>query len=244
MKDRIHIFPDAAEMAKALAAEMANEINNAASSGRKLSVALSGGSTPKLLFSDLADFYSGTIEWNNVQFFWGDERCVPPNDPESNYGVARKLLFEKIPIPEQNIKRIIGENDPLEEALRYASVIKNNLDSNNGWPVFDLMILGMGEDGHTASIFPGREDMFSSDEICMVATHPVTRQKRITITGNVINNSKKLIFVVSGKNKAGILSVIMEGNNSATYPAGLVKPVSGNLHWYIDREAAERISKI
>ncbi len=244
MKDRIQIFSDATELTKTLASELAREINNIAGSGRKLSIALSGGSTPKLLFSVLADYYSGKINWDDVHFFWGDERCVPPDDPESNYGVARKILFDKIYIPAQNIFRIIGENDPMEEAARYSSVLMNNLVLKNGLPVFDIMILGMGEDGHTASIFPGREDLFSSEELCEVATHPLSGQKRITMTGKVINNSQKIIFLVSGKNKAGILSVILSGNSSVSYPAVMVKPVLGDLYWYLDREAAGRISKI
>jgi 6-phosphogluconolactonase len=244
LKDRIQIFSDATELAKTLASEMAWEINNIASSGRKLSIALSGGSTPKLLFSILADYYSAKVNWNDVHLFWGDERCVSPDDPESNYGVARKILFDKISLPAQNIFRIIGENDPLEEAERYSSVLKNNLALKNGWPVFDMLILGMGEDGHTASIFPGREDLFSSEELCAVATHPLSGQKRITMTGKVINNSQKIIFLVSGKKKAGILSDILAGKNSVSYPAAMVKPVFGDLYWYVDWEAAERISKI
>ena len=225
------------ELAKVLASEIAMKIKNAAASERKLSIALSGGSTPKLLFSVLAGLYSETIKWDDVHFYWGDERCVPPYDQESNYGEAKKILFDRINIPGKNIHRIMGENEPSAEAIRYSLEVRNGLDQKNGWPVFDLMILGMGEDGHIASIFPGLEDLFNSDKICEVAVHPVSGQNRITITGKVINNSGRIIFLVSGKNKAGILSAIMGEDQSKLYPASLVKPTWGKISWYIDREA-------
>ena len=208
----------------------------------QIHIALSGGSTPKIVFDELASAYGDQISWEKVHFYWGDERCVSPTDEQSNYKMTKDHLLSKIDIPEENIHRIKGEADPQEEALNYAAIIKQNLPSVNGIPQFDLVILGMGDDGHTASIFPHQIDLWDSDELCEVATHPESGQLRITITGKLINNSAKVVFLVTGKNKsAKVREIIRKEDHYGSYPASLVAPRSDVLIWYLDTEAASEI---
>ena len=203
-------------------------------------LAISGGSTPNLLFSTLAAKYADSELWQKTHFWWVDERMVSPADPESNYGKALQYLFSKITIPQKNIHRIRGEKDPVIEAEDYAQQIKAELKMKDGWPSFDLILLGMGEDGHTASIFPGQMDLLLSDHLCVVACHPVSFQKRITLTGNVINNAQKIIFMVTGANKAERLSEIrLNGEKGKLLPASHIQPVGGELFWYTDESAAQ-----
>jgi 6-phosphogluconolactonase len=207
--------------------------------GEYISVALSGGSTPKKIFEYISSHDTGRMNWNKVTFFWGDERCVPPEDNESNYKMARLNLFENLHIPEQNIFRIFGEAEPDQEALRYDKIISENVTIEDKLPRFDVIMLGIGEDGHTASIFPGHTEMFYSTNNCEVATHPQSGQKRITITGPVINNAKNIVFMVTGPDKAQIVADIIEDKTGALLPASLVKPANGKLTWLLDTEAAK-----
>ncbi len=211
-------------------------------SKKKLYVAISGGNTPQIFFNKLVENYKETIRWNNICFFWVDERCVAPADSDSNYGMTKQYLFDKIQIPEENIFRVQGENDPLKEAVRYSSVIKKYVPERNNIPSFDLTILGMGNDGHTASIFPDQLQLLKSDKICETAVHPITLQKRITLTGTIINNSSQIVFFVTGENKSKILADILHlSENSKSFPASYIKPVDGKLSWYLDKDAASSL---
>jgi 6-phosphogluconolactonase len=222
-------------MAESFAGELAGKINEAAKRRQVLTVALSGGSTPNLLFSLLGDHFSKSVRWEFVHFFWGDERCVPPENEQSNFGMAYEKLFSKIVIPPENIHRIFGENNPDQEAERYSWEILSHTRKRDGLPVFNIIILGLGEDGHTASIFPGHSEMFNSAKICAVAVHPHTYQKRITITGKVINNADSVIFLVTGKKKAEVVEkVVRKSPCSEDLPASYICPVSGHLSWYLD----------
>ncbi len=207
-------------------------------------VALSGGSTPKAIFKYLAENYKDKILWNKIKFFWGDERCVPSDHPESNYLMTKENLFDEINVPAENFFAVNGNIEPAEEAVRYSSVVKDNVEIENGFPKFDLVLLGLGEDGHTASIFSTQMEFLSSHRICEVAVHPISKQLRITLTGKVINNASKIIFLVTGKSKAGIVkSIINKENNFAVLPAAHIKPLNGNLIWMLDEEAASLITK-
>lgn len=229
-------------VAEALANEIASLVAMAGKQGLPFSMALSGGSTPDLLFEALVTGYSGTPGWERVSFFWVDERCVPPDDPESNFGSAKRLLLRHINVPEANIHRIWGEADPASEISRYAGVLTGNLPVRNNWPEFDLILLGIGEDGHTGSIFPGNLGLFEADKLCEMTVHPGTGQKRITITGKVINNAKRLIFLATGHKKAHILEAIhKKTTESLNFPAAFVKPENGELIWYVDGEAGKFI---
>lgn len=205
-----------------------------------LHIALSGGSTPKEVFKELAIHFKNEIDWSEVQFYWGDERCVPPDDEESNYKMANEYLFSKLELPLGNIHRIIGENEPVEEAKRYADLLEKNLPNVRMQPQFDLVILGLGDDGHTASIFPNQISLWNSKAYCEVAEHPESGQKRVTLTGNIVNNAKEVVFLVTGENKAQkVFEIIERKGNFTAYPASLVEPISGRLNWFLDAEAAK-----
>lgn len=206
-------------------------------------VALSGGSTPKIVFDILAEGFANAIDWSKIHFYWGDERCVPPSDDQSNYKMTVTHLFSKIEVPQENIHRILGENDPTGEAMRYANLLEINLDRVDGIPQFDLVILGMGDDGHTASIFPHEIDLWQAKDHCVVATHPDSGQKRVSLNGSVINTAKNVAFLVTGAGKAEKVQAIMEQTDGfEVYPAALVKPGSGNLSWFMDSSAASLLN--
>lgn len=205
-------------------------------------VALSGGSTPKIWFDYLAKNASNPIEWSRIRLFWGDERCVPPDNSDSNFGMAKKHLLDHIDIPAENIHRIHGERKPADAALHYSKELTENLQHEKT-PVFDLVILGIGDDGHTASIFPHQIELWSADDNCVVATHPISGQERVSITGKIINSAKAVAFLVTGDSKAErVKEIIEEEPHSAYYPASLVRPKTGTLHWFLDTEAAKLLN--
>lgn len=207
-------------------------------------VALSGGSTPKIVFDVLAKSFADKVDWTKVHFYWGDERCVPPTDDESNYKMTVEHLFSKIDVPEGNINRILGEKDPEGEAMRYANLLEIDLDRVEDVPQFDLVILGMGDDGHTASIFPHQIELWDAADHCVVATHPDSGQKRVSINGKVINTAKEVAFLVTGTSKAEKVEAIIKKNKgSEAYPASLVHPASGKLIWFLDAEAAAQLNQ-
>lgn len=207
-----------------------------------ITLSLSGGSTPKSLFTYWAERHKTDIDWSRVKFFWGDERCVPPTDEQSNYRMTKEHLFNVVSIPEKNIFRIHGENTPEAEAKRYTRILQNELDvSPSGVPSFDILMLGMGDDGHTASIFPHEIALWNSPEICVVGTHPESGQKRVSLSGKIINAATRIAFLVTGSGKAEkVKEIIAEREKFVTeYPAALVYPESGNLTWFLDEQAAQ-----
>jgi len=229
-------------LAEEFAVELVDMVRKAEKNQLPFNIALSGGNTPRLLFSILAEKYNGSVNWNYVHFYWVDERCVPPGVSESNYGVAARLLFSRIDIPLENIHRIKGEEEPEKEVERYRREMQKHIRILNGFPAFDLIILGMGDDGHTASIFPGRLDLLKSTEICEIAFHPVTGQIRITLTGKVINNADSVVFMVTGKNKSALIRDIFENGAAAVnFPAFYIAPMHGKITWLLDEEAGCRI---
>jgi len=164
---------------------------------------------------------------------------VPPDDEESNFGMTQEFLFSKVNIPPSNVHRIFGENEPQKEAIRYSEIIKSRLNLKNDFPEFDLILLGVGDDGHTASIFPDQMKLLNSEKICEVAIHPSSGQKRITLTGKVINNSERIYFLVTGKSKAEVVAEILEKKNGyLKYPAANINSYNGNILWYLDKEAS------
>jgi len=235
----IKIFPTPFDLAEKFAEEMVYMINESSQKGKPFTVALSGGSTPELLFSLLGENYGKSVSWKNVHLFWGDERCVPPDSDESNFGMTKRKFIDKIEIPASNIHRIKGEESPGSEAVRYSDEILAFTQKHNGLPLFNLFILGLGDDGHTASIFPGNMDLLNSEKICDIAAHPVSKQKRITITGRVINNASRVVFLVTGKKKAEIVEKIINNRAEAQiFPASYIVPAGGMLTWYVDKESA------
>ena len=206
-------------------------------------IALSGGNSPKGLFKRLSNKYKDEIPWDRIHFWWGDERCVPPDDDQSNYKMTVDYLFSNIDIPEKNIHRIRGEADPKKEAKRYSEELNTTLNSRGKDPVFDIIILGLGEDGHTASIFPDQLELFENKDNCAVTEHPLTGQKRITFTGNVLNNANQVFFLVTGEKKAMRVAEIMNDSEAAKLlPAYYISPTNGDLIWFLDDAAASLIS--
>ena len=242
MPPTLNIFPDNPAVARAFASELTRLIQSLSETQSSVSISLSGGSTPKLLFSVLASEYANSIDWNKVHFFWCDERCVVPSNPESNYGEAERLLFSNIHIPKSNIHRIVGESDPALERARYEQEVLETMNSDpNELPKFDIVLLGMGSDGHTASIFPHQIEFMQSDRVCEIATHPESGQKRITLTGPVLNLAANVFFLVTGENKARVLAEIIGNTGQCkTYPTYYVSPTNGS-QFYIDQSAGSLI---
>ncbi len=237
----VKIYPELKKLSRAVAGEIDKIVQS--SLQQQFHLALSGGNTPKKLFKILAEDYKDKIPWERIHFWWGDERCVSPVSDESNFKMANDLLFTQIPVPSKNIHRIKGENFPQEEAERYAGEISKNLLSRNGFPVFDLILLGLGDDGHTASIFPDRMNLLDDSHITAVAEHPQTGQKRITLTGKVLNNANRVFFLITGENKALRISEIMNNEEAAKkLPANYIDPTHGELIWFLDEAAASKIS--
>lgn len=236
----VKIYADSKDVVKALAKEIYKL--TISSVQERFNILLSGGNTPTALFKKITKKYAETIDWERVHFWWGDERCVTPDNENSNFKQAHDFLLSQINIPAENIHRIKGENNPEEEAVRYAGEIKENINFRGENPVFDLVLLGLGEDGHTASIFPDELELFEDERICAVANHPLTGQKRITITGKVLNNANRVFFMVTGANKAQRISEIMNDDEAAKLlPAYYISPANGELIWYIDEAAAQKI---
>lgn len=213
-----------------------------ASKGRFVA-ALSGGSTPKKLYELLAsDKYRRNVDWNNIHFFWVDERCVPKENEESNFRLAFENLLSKVPVSAGNIHRIKGEDGPEKRAKDYEDEIRRFFGTLDA-PVFDLIILGMGEDGHTASLFPGSTPLGEKVRFAV----PVYGEKmnRITLTLPVLNNARRILFLVSGQSKADVLKDILENmEKRKKYPAGLISPAHGDITWLVDRDAAGRLKTI
>ncbi|TCO07312.1 6-phosphogluconolactonase [Natronoflexus pectinivorans] len=236
MTPKIEIYPGK----KAMAREFGKRLEQLTKESENITIALSGGSTPKAIFEILVLEFKDLINWKNIKFFWGDERCVEPIDPESNYGMTHDLLLSRVPVNKSKVFRVAGEINPSDAALQYEETIKNEVPFVNGLPQFDLMILGLGDDGHTASIFPHQIEFWESENICEVATHPDSGQNRVTLTGNVINNSKQILFWITGDKKAEkVDEIINKKDNYKQYPASLVKPE--NAIWMMDEKAARKI---
>lgn len=236
---KIQISESVEKLSEQFAQLLIDKINK---SKNNFNIALSGGTTPKNIFEYLAAHHQNTIGWHKVKFFWGDERCVPPTDSESNYKMAYESLLSRLQIPASNIFRIRGENDPQYEATEYSEIVKKQLPQINKIPKFDLIMLGLGEDGHTASIFPNQKNLLDSDKIYATAVHPETGQKRITLTGKVINNASTIVFIVTGKNKAQVVDeIINQKDNYKNYPASFIQPHNGELYWLLDKSAASQI---
>jgi len=241
MKDTIKIFNTAEELAGFFASLLVLRIREKPG-GQYFSWLLSGGSTPKTVFRLISSKFRDPADWNRVKVFWGDERCVDPEDDESNYKMARENLLDHVPVPLSNIFRIRGEDDPVAEASRYSELFTRHIDHGNNGYKADLIMLGLGEDGHTASIFPAGIQLFGSEKLFEVAEHPDKKQKRITATGTIINHAKTVVILACGENKASRVAQIIDRLNGwETLPAARVRPENGNLIWLLDQKAAIKL---
>jgi 6-phosphogluconolactonase len=238
----IRVVATAADLFQAAAAEFAVLASAAVTTRGRFCVALSGGSTPRRLFSLLASGAVPSIPWEKIYFFWGDERHVPPDHPDSNYGMAREALLSKVPVPAQNIFRVPGEEKDADGAARaYEQTLRTFFRLQPGeLPKFDLILLGIGPEGHTASLFPGTTAL--QEERRLVVSNWVDKLKtdRITLTFPVLNHAACVTFLASGADKADIIRQIFE-NTGEQLPAQRVKPVNGRLIWLLDAAAAGRL---
>jgi 6-phosphogluconolactonase len=242
MERIVKIFNSIDELSQFFAERMAQRIYKSPD-GQYFSLMLSGGSTPKAIFKYLVANYKDKINWKKLLIFWGDERCVPPDNNESNFKMANEILLSHIPIPKQNIFRIHGEANPSSEAKRYSKIVKEHVLSKNNIPQFDLIMLGLGEDGHMASIFPGNLQLFESDNLFEAVQHPQTKQKRITASGKLINNAQIVIFFVTGETKAAMVSNLLDKKEGwSDLPASQIHPKNGKLLWLLDHYAANLIN--
>lgn len=236
MNGIIRVFDSKEQLMKALTRHLNQSVQQ--KSGL-FNLAISGGSTPLKWFDFMAAGVGVETDWKQVRFYWVDERCVPPDHPGSNYGNALKRLLNPLKIDIAQVYRIMGELDAEEARTRYESVLNSELPKIDGTPHFDLIILGMGTDGHTASVFPGQEKIWESGLPCEVSQHPETGQRRISLTGRVINKADEVIFIVTGTDKANVLAEMSAGGAAGDrLPASWVQPVSRSLYWYMDRDAA------
>ncbi len=233
------IFDTPRTLANQVALDLANLIDTKSGT---FNLAISGGSTPLLLFEILAHDFAETVNWQKLHVFWVDERCVPPTHPESNYGAALERWFSKVALPEQNIHRMHGESVPETEAIRYQAELSKHLPQKNNLPVFDLILLGMGDDGHTASIFPPQLALMTSEKSVAVGQNPYSGQNRITLTGTAINNAENIWFLVTGQNKAPLVNTIFNQQNGyLQFPAAHISPTNGDLVWFLDKLAASEL---
>ena len=238
----LRILKNAADLFEAAAAEFAAQASAAVRASGKFTVALSGGSTPKTLYSLLAT--KPGIPWDKIYFFWGDERHVPPDDPESNYRMANQALLSRVPARAENIFRIHSEEkDAAAAALQYEQTLKDVFHLSPGtFPRFDLIFLGVGPDGHTASLFPGTSALTEMHRLVVANWVPKFNTDRITVTFPVLNAAACVIFVMSGADKAPILQNVLE-NTAADLPSQKVRPVNGKLIWMVDEPAASGLSR-
>lgn len=207
-------------------------------------VALSGGSTPVPMYRKMGEEpWRSAIPWNRTHIFWVDERCVPVRDPASNYGAAKGDFVGRIPIPPAQIHPMPGDLDPAEGAERYeAGLIGCFGLKPREFPVFDLVLLGLGRDGHTASLFPGQTSLDEDERLVISVTGGEPFLPRLTLTFPVINHARHAIFLVSGKGKADILRAVLDDKDE-TRPARRVRPGNGDVTWLLDRDAASMLSK-
>ena len=232
MAPNIKSFDSPQDVANAFTNRLIELLNQAKTAGTTATVCLSGGSTPKLFFKTLAREHAET-DWSPLHFFWGDERCVPADSEESNYGEAARLFLNNANIPAENIHAVDGTIEPAAAAKAYQQQIEAVVTKDSsGVPAFDLMVLGMGDDGHTASIFPHQMELLASENICEVATHPTSGQKRVTVTGKVIAASKEICFLITGANKADVLAQILQDQpGSEKYPTRHFSDLPASTFW-------------
>lgn len=206
-------------------------------------IAISGGTTPKAMFALLAAEYKEKVPWGQVQLFWVDERCVPPENAESNFGMTKAAMLDKVPLPVENIHRMEGELDPEEASSRYESEIRNTFKLEGAeTPTFDLILLGLGPDGHTASLFPHTEGLNEMARICIANHVPQKDTWRLTLTWPVIVQGREVAFLIEGAEKAEMVRTVWaDGYDPETYPAQLIRPASGKLTLLLDQAAAAQL---
>lgn len=240
----LQVFADASEVARAAALRFIEIARESIAARGRFSVALAGGSTPKRVYELLAgDELSHELDWSQVHIFFGDERCVPPDDAESNYRMANESLLARVALPEQNVHRMRGEGDAVANARLYEDELRGYFDGED-WPQFDLVMLGMGDDGHTASLFP--ETRALDVHAAWVTANWVEKFDtfRVTLTVPAINHARHVMFIITGASKAERLEEVLSGaREPRRLPSQLIQPREGALAWFLDEAAAAKLSR-
>jgi 6-phosphogluconolactonase len=238
----IRIFKDIGELSQYAADAFVEIANQSIAERGRFLVALSGGSTPMRLYELLGNLYHDKVDWTRAHFFWGDERCVPVEDAGNNYGQAKKVLFDKISAT--NIHRVLSELAPAAAAENYAQTLKQFAEPPLDWMRFDLVLLGMGDDGHTASLFPGSPVNTDVPTLAVTANYQDRPANRVTITEIVFNSARNIFFLVAGAGKAETLLNVLNGEHKPDiYPAQRINPQNGYLTWLADEAAASKLKK-
>ena len=236
----IQIFPDPASLAESAAHQFIELGNDAIQKKGVFYTALAGGSTPKATYTLLGSKeFAPQLDWSKVHIFWGDERCVPPDDPDSNYLMAYQALIKKIPIPTKNVHRMRAELEPLEAADKYDQELQTTLGDP---PQLDLVHLGMGDDGHTASLFPGTKAISENKRLAAANFVQKLNDWRITLTPVMINQAHNISFIVAGPNKSQTLRKVLEEKyDPHVLPSQIIHPTAGSLTWLIDEAAGQSL---
>lgn len=240
---KIKVYPNHEDVSRATAELIAEQARQAVSDHDRFSIALSGGSTPQRSYEILAEEpLCSQVPWDKVHVFWGDERMVPDNDERNNAFMARRWLLDKVPIPDVNVHPINTALNPMLAAQQYEVALRNFFGHNG--PFLDLILLGLGENGHTASLFPGMPALEEVQYWTADVYIPSQEIHRVTLTAPFINNSKTAVFEVSGEDKAWVLRAVLEGEQDyRALPAQLIHPLSGDLIWMVDESAASMLAE-
>lgn len=241
---QIHIYKDGDEVTTALAEWMTELITKTLLTKDKFTLALSGGETPKALYKKLAASpYKEKIEWGKIHFFWGDERVVPFTDERNNAKMAYDNLLDKINVSEEHIHIMRTGIEPVDAAIKYEKILHQYFDNETTITTFDLVLLGMGDDAHTLSLFPNSLALFQNNKWVMEVSSK-EKGKRITLLPSIVNLSSSIVFLVTGAAKANTLKKVLDGEYQPDkFPAQLIKPANGELHWFADEDAASRLKK-
>jgi len=247
----VQVFPEPEELSRAAAEEFARLSEAAVQARGIFTAALAGGSTPQRLYALLAsNAFRARVPWMKTQFFWGDERHVPPDHADSNYRMAQEAMLSKVSVPAENVHRIRSENpDARRAADQYEAELRDFFSSRGllagGLPRFDLILLGMGPDGHTASLFPGTHAVRERERWVAAPWVDKFHTYRVTLTAPVINNAACIFFFVAGAEKAATLRAVLEGpEETDRYPSQVIRPTAGTLRWLVDRDAAQLLQRL
>lgn len=239
----VRVFPDEDRLGREVARAIVGRMNETLAPAARRSLCLAGGQTPRTLYRVLATEYRDEIPWPWLHLFWGDERYVPPDDAHSNYRLVRESLLDHVPIPRENVHPMPTDlHDPEKAAAAYEQTLRGRFPTS--WPRFDLVLLGMGPDGHTASLFPGSPALAEQNRWVATARASVEPRLRLTLTLPVLNRASLVFFLVTGAEKADVLRRVLAGpSEPSLYPAAAVRPEDGRVVWWVDEQAAKSLPR-
>lgn len=240
---KLHIFKNKEMLGEGIASWICELINSTLNQQEYFTLALSGGETPKILFNKLASpEYKEKVNWQRVHFFWGDERAVPFKDNRNNAKMAYNLLIDHLNIPNSQVHIMRTDIEPLFAAMEYSKILHSYF--NNTASTFDLVLLGMGDDGHTLSLFPGGQNITEDKDWVTAIYNKTQKMYRITLMPQIVNRSSAIAFMVDGEKKASVLEKVLEGEYDPNkFPAQFIKPSNSNLHWFLDEAASKKLKR-